>query len=143
MQKKHTDYSIYIVYLTPYNRENIPGTILPDRISSIREFDQFSKLYSESVHINWKDVVELYPNDNSNKFLYCQHRQYIIEKIIDDSNLINRIESIERNRGFSEFIGNTTFDNFIHFLQKEDIIFHETENKFAATIGSSSRSNIR
>lgn len=134
MQKKYTDYTIFIVYLTPYNRENIPTTILPDRIPSIREFDQFNKLYSESVHINWKDIIELYPKDNSDNFLYYQHRQYIIETIIDDSNLINRIESIERNRGFSEFIGNTTFDNFINYLQKEKIIFHETESKFTIVL---------
>ena len=143
MQTKYNDHSVYMVYLTPYNRENIPSTILPGQISSIREFDQFNKLYSKSIHINWKDVVELYPNDNSNSFLYCQHRQYIIEQIIDDSSLISKFEFIERNRSFSEFIGNTTFENFIKFLQRERIFFHETEKEFTVFLNENTEKFLK
>ena len=131
MKLKYTDYNIYIVYLTPYNQENIPEKISPDKVPSICEFLEFNNSYNQSIHINWGNVVKLYSTNNADNYLYGQHSQYIMDKIIDDSKLLNRIESIERNRGFSEFIGDETFYNFISFLNEKEISYDDIDNKFA------------
>lgn len=132
---KYPDYNVIMVYLTPFNHENIPHTISPTLIHSITEFVEFNKQIQNSIHINWKDLVTLYNNSQSNEnYLYSAHKEYITSKVTDESLLIRRINSFDRNRGLAEFLGAECVETFFENLFNNNIQYDEDDKKIIFNI---------
>lgn len=130
MIRKYSDYNILIVFLTPFNKQNLPHDISPEEIHAINEFSSFHKNIENSIHINWDDVVDLYENTLSyeNK-LYIDHKEYIKTEVTSESRLKQRIINMDRNRGLAEFFGEECVGNFFESLLENNITYHEDDKK--------------
>jgi len=134
--QKYPDHNVVIVFLTPFNHQNIPSEISPVLIHAITEFLDFNKQNQNSIHINWKDIVNLYNNSQSNEnSLYTAHKEYITSKVTNESLLIRRINSLARNRGLAEFLGEECVETFFDNLFNNNIIRHEDDKKIIFNIG--------
>jgi hypothetical protein len=134
--QKYPDHDVIIVFLTPFNHENIPKEISPNLIRAIAGFVDFNKLIPNSIHINWKELVNLYNNSQSNEnSLYTAHKEYITSKVTNESLLMRRINSLARNRGLAEFLGETCMETFFDNLFNNNIISHEDDKKIIFNIG--------
>ncbi len=129
MREKYPDYQIIMVFLTPFNTDNLPEDILPSKINAIQEFLKFEEAGILSVHINWRDIVNLYKKPvGLQNSLYSQHEVYICKRVINESLL--RIDNIERNREFFQFFGQDTFEKFIEYVKNEKLFFREEDKKY-------------
>lgn len=134
--QKYPNQKVIMVFLTPFNHENIPKDISPTLIQAISEFSIFNKQMRKSVHINWNDIVNLYDdmliNVNS---LYIHHKEYITSKVTKESLLKRRVNSLARNRGLAEFLGEECVELFFDNLIKNNIKYHKDNTKITFNIG--------
>jgi hypothetical protein len=133
MCEKYPDYQIIMVFLTPFNANNLPEDISPLKINAIQKFLEFKEKEPDilSVHINWRDIVNLYKDSiGLQNSLYSQHKDYICKKVINVSLLRTRIDNIEQNRGLVQFFGTDTFEEFIEYLKDEKLFFQEDDKKY-------------
>ncbi len=124
LQTKYKDHHIYLIYLTPFNKNNCHETIF-EGIHAIKEFDDFQKIPAHmGIHINWLDVVALYPvqHDNGQEYsMFCQHKKYIEEKVCDNRILVRN----ENSRGLEDFFGPEKVNRFINYLKSSNITVQE------------------
>lgn len=128
MVEKYPGYSIFIVYLTPFNRLNLPEDVSLNQIHAISEFDNFNVGNKNSIHINWDEVVDLYEKSESvENNMFLNHYKYIKGTITDAARFKRRLIDIERNRGLVEFFGDKCVEDFYEKLSSGNFFYTEDE----------------
>ena len=128
MIDKYPEYNIHIVYLTPFNRLNLPEEVALNQIHAISEFDNFHVENKNSIHVNWNEVVDLYDKSNSmENSIFLNHYKYIKEEITNVVRLKKRIIDIERNRGLVEFFGDSCVEDFYEKISSGNFSYTEDD----------------
>jgi hypothetical protein len=128
MIEKYPGYNICIVFLTPFNKSNLPEEVTSSQIHAILEFDNFHVGIKNSIHINWDEVVDLYDkSDSIENSVFVNHYRYIKEEITDAARLKKRMIDIERNRGLVEFFGESCVEDFYEKISSGNFIYTEDD----------------
>lgn len=142
--EERPNYSVYMIYLTPYNEKSIPDNILGDErklMASEKEFKEFNDKSKDAIHINWKEVVDLYPTQGSNAALYQQHKAYVNAVISNDAKLMVKLKAMTRNRELAKFIGGDTVTDLETLMG--EVNFSELESKYTFSLVADKHNNYR
>jgi hypothetical protein len=78
----------------------------------------------------------LYNGTQSNENqLYNDHKEYITSKVTNKTLLMRRINSLDRNRGLAEFLGEECVETFFENLFNNNIRYDEDDKKIIFNIG--------
>ena len=107
LERKFSQYTIQISYLTPFNRERAGDTA--HSLHAVRIFEDFAKVFRDARHLSWLDVADI-PWDGN--VLWKQHHEYVKGRISPPSVL----EKTMLNRDLSHFFGEEATGRFYHAL---------------------------
>jgi len=118
--------SKFMIYLTPFNEANAPPTMDGQtvRLRAVSAFEN-SLLVDYGTHVNWNEVVCLYPSATKSPFreLYDQHRDYI-ERFVCDIEQFNKTrEALE----LSIFFGEETVKSFFKEMDNQGVSYDNEE----------------
>ncbi len=141
--EERLNYAVYMIYLTPYNEKSMPDDISDvhrELMASEKEFKEFNDKSKDAIHINWKEVVDLYPTQGSNAALYQQHKAYVNAVISNDAKLEVKLEAMTRNRELAKFIGGDTVTDLETLM---GVNFSELDGKYTFSLAKYKHNNYR
>ncbi len=107
LKVKYGDSDIAIAYLTPFNRKHAGDSA--DSLSTVKEFEKFSKEFNKANHVSWRDVADISWDDNE---LWKQHQVWVRENISSGEVLTSMVSRKSRKRSFYDFFGQDAADSF-------------------------------
>ncbi|MFC1746568.1 PD-(D/E)XK nuclease family protein [Candidatus Riflebacteria bacterium] len=140
--KQHDEYKdlrLFFLYLTPFNNKNCPEEFDTNRLHAVKEFKRFDEAHPGiGRHINWEDVVDIYPEGSNNlhlKGIYFSHKIFVQEDICNKK----KFDTIRKlDRSLSEFVGEDIVKQFFDQIESRDIVLEEDENKFFISLEKNS-----
>ena len=119
---------IFILYLTPFSKDNQPKNIDEDKIHAINHFNTFQdQKLCECKHINWDDVRKLYnkimedQEDEDTRSMLRQHARYIEETICS----MAQFNRSTKPTKLSRFFGEDAVEKFWRHLKEGSVIAHQ------------------
>ncbi|WP_297085789.1 PD-(D/E)XK nuclease family protein [uncultured Draconibacterium sp.] len=135
LTNKYPGKRIIFVFLTPYNIDNLPEEINPSNIKAIKEFSYYASNHTNSVHLNWDQVISLYQDlDNYAGSIFESHHDFIQKRVTNTAKLISRLSNLERNRGLADFFGEECVETFLEKIMDSNITYQENESNITFPI---------
>lgn len=113
LKKEFRNSKVQMAYLTPFNRDRAGEGA--DRLSTVKEFEEFKQLLPEARHVSWIDIASIPWGGNA---LWEQHQAYVRERISSAEKLR---ADLEQDRDFAFLFGADPANRFREELRDLNI----------------------
>ena len=112
LKSKHPDGEIAITFLTPFNR--VRAGDAANRLTSIKEFDEFARKVESAKHISWLDVADI---EWDGRDIWRQHQEFV-RCNISAQHILEETSRESLDRSLEDFFDHETAKEFWDVLEE-------------------------